>query len=929
MTEHPLCTDPSCGVCAQRRATAGFHGEQLHEPEVNSVVTCPQCGHPFDPRTQAPERVTESAPAAEAKDPKKPYGEVEYADPGHQADGKKRYPIDTEDHVRAAWSYINQAKNAAKYGAADLKKVKARIKAAMRRLDIAVSENSITEAMINGSRSWDDIRELVRRAVRARLHTELDGYCWAYIVDISDTDVVYMAEGDKLYQCAWSLAGDAVTLGEAVAVERTYAPVSAPAGDAGDQAEGEAAAETTGVQRDTLFGRVVEAKGKDEAGNRIFRIQVIAYGDSKNGRRYSEQVMRAAVPLYEGAKAYDHHRTTEEMTSGTIQGLVGHLRGVEATDHGVEADLHLLPSATHAAEALDASLAAQTEGMGPLVGISHDVYARFRPIQENGRQIHEATEITGVNSADIVSHPAAGGMATRAVAGGINPDDAKEPDVGATKADVLAAFQEATVEELAAVGLARAGSTETEDNPAGDKATETTEAAKPGEPEKTTEAGDTHPKGSVLGRMLIRSKVEDAELPAAMVESITAALPDRISEATVDAQIATIKTALGGLERAGLTPTSTTRVTQEALDKKIAALDAFFAGDYTKGYRSFREAFVDITGRRPKAFDEDFNRTILRETFGGGYGPGRSTESLTTTSWDVILGDSVTRRMIAEYGRPSLATWRQVVSSVVPVNDFRTQRLDRLGGYGTLPAVNQGAPYQPLTSPTDEEATYAITKRGGTEDLTLEMIANDDLRSIQRIPTKLGLAAAQTLYRFVWDIFPTNAAASFDATALFAAGHSNTDNPALLTQTTLSTGRRKMRQQAAYGDSSDVLSIVPRTLVVPSALEEIAFQLSTSAVAIPATPAGPSDTPNLHQGLMVIVVDYYSDANDWYLVADPSMCPTIEIGFYQGREQPELFTQADNTVGSMFDSDKLTYKIRHIYSGAVVDYRGFYRGANA
>ena len=28
----------------------------------------------------------------------------------------------------------------------------------------------------------------------------------------------------------------------------------------------------------------------------------------------------------------------------------------------------------------------------------------------------------------------------------------------------------------------------------------------------------------------------------------------------------------------------------------------------------------------------------------------------------------------------------------------------------------------------------------------------------------------------------------------------------------------------------------------------------------------------------------------------------------------------------MFNSDKLTYKIRHIYSGAILEHRGFQRG---
>ena len=60
----------------------------------------------------------------------KPYGNVTYADPEN---GK--YPIDTPEHIRAAWSYINMPKNAEKYPADKLKAVKARIKAALDKLE--------------------------------------------------------------------------------------------------------------------------------------------------------------------------------------------------------------------------------------------------------------------------------------------------------------------------------------------------------------------------------------------------------------------------------------------------------------------------------------------------------------------------------------------------------------------------------------------------------------------------------------------------------------------------------------------------------------------------------------------------------------------------------------------------------------------------
>lgn len=63
---------------------------------------------------------------------KEPYGsDAGYADPGYQADGKKRYPTDTSEHTRAAWSYINMTKNAKAYTAQQLAKIKAKIKGAM------------------------------------------------------------------------------------------------------------------------------------------------------------------------------------------------------------------------------------------------------------------------------------------------------------------------------------------------------------------------------------------------------------------------------------------------------------------------------------------------------------------------------------------------------------------------------------------------------------------------------------------------------------------------------------------------------------------------------------------------------------------------------------------------------------------------------
>jgi phage head maturation protease len=56
--------------------------------------------------------------------------DIDYADLGFQADGQKRYPLDSERHIRAAWAFIHMAANAAPYTAGELQQIRDRIVAA-------------------------------------------------------------------------------------------------------------------------------------------------------------------------------------------------------------------------------------------------------------------------------------------------------------------------------------------------------------------------------------------------------------------------------------------------------------------------------------------------------------------------------------------------------------------------------------------------------------------------------------------------------------------------------------------------------------------------------------------------------------------------------------------------------------------------------
>lgn len=412
-------------------------------------------------------------------------------------------------------------------------------------------------------------------------------------------------------------------------------------------------------------------------------------------------------------------------------------------------------------------------------------------------------------------------------------------------------------------------------------------------------------------RGVARERIGAAQLPQASKERLLAQVAtagaDRLTEAAV-AQL--IKDEGGYVAR--LTESGAVRVPMfgqgsiQVGDRSLTMrdmLDAFWDPGHKDHGRvqSIKECYVEMTGDRQVT-------GRLREC-----DQSRMAESLGSNSFAEVLGDSITRRMLDDYrAAVDFDGWRQLVS-VVPLNDFRVQHRTRWGGYGDLPAVAEGADYQPLGSPTDEEATYRATKRGGTEDVTLEMIKNDDVGVIRRIPGKLSRAAKRTLAKFVFD-FLRNNQAIYDGKALFHADHGNLFTAAL-DKTALAAHRLAMLKQTEM-DSNDRIGITPTRLIVPVELQEAAVDLFKLAT---------NNEKTFIQTLTmnIIPVWYWTDANDWCTAADPLDIPGIEMGFLDGKEEPELFVQDSPTLGSMFAADKLTYKIRHIYGGAVTDFRAF------
>lgn len=85
-----------------------------------------------------------------------------YADPGYKDDKVKRYPINTQAHVKAAWAYINMDRNQQGYTPEQVASIKGRIKAAAKKFGVTVDEQKSTEPEGQTRDLFDEIEHAIQ-----------------------------------------------------------------------------------------------------------------------------------------------------------------------------------------------------------------------------------------------------------------------------------------------------------------------------------------------------------------------------------------------------------------------------------------------------------------------------------------------------------------------------------------------------------------------------------------------------------------------------------------------------------------------------------------------------------------------------------------------------------------------------------------------
>jgi hypothetical protein len=663
-------------------------------------------------------------------------------------------------------------------------------------------------------------------------------------------------------------------------------------------------------------------------GKHIVEVSIIQSGISKNGLSYSPQLLHQAAPLFEGARAFVDHGPDPRRS---MRDLAGYYRNARFAGGAIRAELHLVPGNDWLWHLIEAA-----QENASLFGLSidalGDVDADSSPMTVNS--------IAQVHSVDIVSRPAAGGTVGRILQSEGNPMAISPPPAAPEQAPPPPADK--TPVQLQEDEL---------------RSLRSTMEAEVAEMKRLHEEELAASRQLAAGEILLATALRDSKLPEIFTEKLHRRFSGKpFEEAHLQEAIADEQKVLAQFSDAG-------KVTGHGFEKGITvglseydqlqgAFDALFdihESDASKSIprlSGIREAFVIATGADIQRSGPD---APLREEYARGLRDkvraGRLQEAeahlqeadVTTASFSFLLGTSMNKRLLKDYQAwPS--EW-QKFSTITAIKDFKQQDRVRLGNFGSLSTVAEDAAYTTLTV-TDVRAIYTPTKRGNLVQITRETIVNDDLYAIRQIPQKLAVAAAYTLAEFVYGLLAPSGAVIYDANKLFdTVNHLNTgvtvvnlptpNSGAALSSAALQAAIIKMRKQANI--AGKIIGLKPRFLLVPPDLEFVAMTLLKSA----GLPGGNNNDINPMMGYAEpIVVPQLNLLNGvasttvWMAVADPRVIDTLEVGFVGGQQNPVLLIQDMPLYGLNFTQDVITYKVRHEYGGAVVDYRGFYLGNN-
>jgi hypothetical protein len=283
-----------------------------------------------------------------------------------------------------------------------------------------------------------------------------------------------------------------------------------------------------------------------------------------------------------------------------------------------------------------------------------------------------------------------------------------------------------------------------------------------------------------------------------------------------------------------------------------------------------------------------------------------------------IMANVGNKRLRLAY-EENVGTYKIWARQAPSVQNFKPISVVQLSGAPDLLQVREHGEFQ-YGQMSDGAETYSLLTYGRIVALTRQAMINDELRAFDVNLSGFGNAAARLENRMVYAQLTANAPMA-DGAALFGASRKNVGigSTSTLQISSLQGMRSSMRLQR--GLQSEELNISPRYLIVPAALEQAAYQL-TSANYVPARAADVNEFRQGGRSTLEPVVEPLLDnvsSTVWYAAASNSQIDTVEYCYLDGAEGPFLETHTN------FATDGVNMKCRLDFAAKAIDFRGLYR----
>lgn len=368
----------------------------------------------------------------------------------------------------------------------------------------------------------------------------------------------------------------------------------------------------------------------------------------------------------------------------------------------------------------------------------------------------------------------------------------------------------------------------------------------------------------------------------------------------------------------------------ESIRAEQADVERLF-GDAGQGVRS-RRRDAKYLGRLAEA------ATFLSAVYNGERPLHQLREALTTSDFPYLFGDILDRQMLANY-QEAPYSWSRYCKRG-RVRDFRqVKRFALTGAEGALEQVPQLTGY-PAATMGDASYPYTVAKYGKIIPLSWEALINDDLDAFQDLPVRLGKSARRTEEKLATQLFVNTTGPH---ASLYTSGTNQLTGNPVLSVAALQTAMSYLLTQV---DSDGEPIVTERMiLVVPPQLQVTAANILNAIQIVAKTDGGGTTAQELvvgnwvkNAGIVEAVTNFYiplvatssNGSTSWFLFSDPNAGrAALEMGFLIGHEQPEVFMKSANAqrVGGGavaptdgdFDTDAITYKVRHVVGGGRMD----------